>query len=49
MRYSSQKSYRDSMMVEVQKVIDSLEEKKKRKSIIFFFIEWLKKFFKLLK
>jgi|688.fasta_scaffold500412_2 hypothetical protein len=49
MRYSSQKSYRDSMMVEVQKVIDSLEEKKKRKSIIIFFIEWLKKFFKLLK
>lgn len=48
MRYSYQKSYRDSLMVEVQKVIKTIEEKPKKKVNFFIrFLNWLKSLFKL--
>jgi hypothetical protein len=49
MRYSTNRSYRDYLMVEVDKVIKSLEEKPTKKSWWVSFKKMLLKFFKSIK
>ena len=44
MKYSTNKSYRDNLMIEVEKVVKSLDEKKPtKKSWWAFFKEFIKK------